>query len=174
MNPWKNKQWHKFYDNCQAAQTGLRLHFQQGIDSVLRSVFLDFARWLRINYPFPVRINVYIKNSNSIKAMDGELVSATFFGPDHLLKYPYVKIAAGDHGSISESSGEFGEFNAICDRISSLAHELTHYFKWINDMDEYMSDRQCERQARYYQKTIVYDYLDEQGYDLMESLGIPC
>lgn len=174
MNPWKNRQWHEFYDNHQAAQTGLRLHFQQGINSVLRSVFLNFAGWLRINYPFPVRINIYIKNALSIKAMDGELVSATFFGPDHLLKFPYVKIAAGDHGSISGSSGEFGEFNAICDRISSLAHELTHYFQWINGMDEYMSDRQSERQARYYQKTIVYDYLDDRGYDYMGSLGIPC
>lgn len=174
MDPWKCRHFHKFYDNNKPSQSGLRLHFQQGINSGLRSVFLDFGAWLRENYPFPVRVNVYIKNDPTIKAMDGEQVSATFFGPDDLLKHPYIKIAAGDFDSIAKSRKEYGEFNAVCSTISSLAHELTHYYQWVNDIDSYQTDRQSERQARYYQEKIVYAYLDDRGYDFMESIGIPC
>ena len=170
MNPWKSKKWVEFYSNKQVLKNGLRLHFYGDINKNLKVVFKDFAKWLRKEFEFPVRVNVYIKSDCFIKAKDGDLVSATFWGPFNRMNEPYIKIAAGDY---CESVRNNDEFNAVCSTVSSLAHELTHYYQWLNDMC--LSEVQEERQAVYYSKKIVYMYLDERGYDLLsEHLNITC
>lgn len=40
-----------------------------------------FAKWLRSEYYFPIRVPVYIKDKTYIKARDGEHVVGTFLGP---------------------------------------------------------------------------------------------
>jgi len=141
------------------------MHYSKGVDDKLKLTFSDFAKWLRNKYVFPMRVNVYIKNTFYIKAADGENVSATFFGPFDRLAEPYIKIAAGDFYDLAE---KYDEFNALCDSMASLAHELTHYYQWLNDAA--LSEIQEERQACYYAKKIVRSYLDEQGYDFLEKL----
>ncbi|MGN0585733.1 MAG: hypothetical protein ACI4JF_00485 [Oscillospiraceae bacterium] len=111
---------------------------------------------------------MYIKNEYYIKAKDGDFVSATFWEPFDITSEPYIKIAAGDYDTLVQDSGKFG---AVCSTIASLAHELTHYFQWLNDVC--LPDAQAERQAVYYSKKMVYMYLDERGYDLLfEQLNI--
>lgn len=141
------------------------MHYSKGIDDKLKLAFSDFSKWLRSKYVFPMRVNVYIKNTFCIKAADGENVSATFFGPFDRSAEPYIKIAAGDFYDLAE---KYDEFNALCDSMASLAHELTHYYQWLNDAA--LSESQEERQAYYYAKKIVRSYLDEQGYDFLEQL----
>ncbi len=165
INPWSCKKWYEFYSSAQSVRSSLRMHYCKGIDDRLKIVFNDFSKWLRKKYVFPIRVSVYIKNSFYIKAMDGENVSATFLGPFDRLAEPYIKIAVGDYYDLVE---KYNEFNALCSSIASLAHELTHYYQWLNDV--VLSENQEERQANYYARKIVQTYLDEQGYDFLEQV----
>ncbi|MDE6593032.1 MAG: hypothetical protein K2K57_08215 [Oscillospiraceae bacterium] len=167
MNPWTAKNHTDFYLCSQPARGGLQLHFYGGVCPAARAFLCDFAKWLRKKFEFPVRINVYIKNTLYIKARDGECVSATFFGPFDKTAEPYAKIAVGDYSLITE---EYNVFSALCSIAASLAHELTHYYQWLNGLN--LSEKQEERQARYYSEKTVYKYLDEQGYDFLELSGI--
>ncbi|MDE7294821.1 MAG: hypothetical protein K2N72_10405 [Oscillospiraceae bacterium] len=171
MNPWKCEKYKEFYTPGMQRRTGLRLHFYRSIngniDCNARLFLLNFAKWLRRNYEFPIRVNVYIKNSEFIRSLDGELVSATFFAPFDRTLEPYAKISAGDYTALVK---KYGTFSALCSTAASLAHELTHYFQWINGFD--LSEKQAERQAKYYSEKIVYMFLDEGGEEFLERLGI--
>ncbi len=132
---------------------GLRLRFQPGVDPEVRRSCIEFANWLRYRYYFPIRVPVYIKASEFVKTQSGELVSAKFFEPFDKAVEPYITIATGDIKKIEQKHGKDEALAAV---LCSLAHELTHYFQWINDLD--LTDEQSERQADYYRKKIVYDY----------------
>ncbi|MGN0618863.1 MAG: hypothetical protein ACI4J7_07560 [Ruminiclostridium sp.] len=169
MNPWNNNNWKQIYSNESIHRSGLRFRYDNNIDSTLKAFLKKFAVWLRCNYTFPVRVNVYIKNVSYIKAKDGDYVPATFLGPYNKLEEPYIKVSAGDYSDIAHSKGVYC---ALCSVAASVAHELTHYYQWLNNIE--LSEKQEERQAEYYSKKIVYQYLDEYGYDYLESLGINC
>ena len=69
MNPWSSKKYKKVYDNSDV-RTGIALRFEKGVHSDIKSLFTDFTKWLRKNYCFPIRIVVYIKESETIKLMN--------------------------------------------------------------------------------------------------------
>ena len=167
MNPWKNKNWMIFYSSVMLQRSGLRLHFCGEYCKILKLFLLDFGKWLRQEYEFPIRVNVYFKSQPYIKAFDGDQVSATFWGSFDRKREPYIKIAVGDFYALVEKSNVF---SALCNTAASLAHELTHYYQWINDFQ--LSEIQEERQSRYYSKKIVYRYLEERGYSFLELHGI--
>lgn len=167
MNPWKSKNWLDFYSSARVTKSGLRLHFCGEACQILKLFLFDFGKWLRIKFEFPIRVNVYFKSQAYIRAIDGEQVSGTFWGSFDREKEPYIKIAVGDFAVMTEKSNEF---SALCNTAASLAHELTHYYQWLNDFQ--LSEVQEERQAAYYSKKIVYMYLDERGYSFLEACGI--
>lgn len=169
MNPWKCTEWQDFYKERSALKTGLRLHFDKNVNRTVRSLFIDLAAWLRCSCSFPIRVNVYIKSSEAIKAADGDKVSATFFGPFDRLSEPYIRIATGD---IEDLTHKAGIFSALCSEAASMIHELTHYYQWLNALE--LTEKQKERQALYYCEKIMYQYLDSRGYDFLCSMGIEC
>lgn len=79
-----------------------------------------------------MRVMVYVKNQEQIRAHDGERVYGTFFAPyDHSLE-PCVRIAVGDYISLVEKRGEM---NAAYALLECLAHELTHYYQWLAEWE---------------------------------------
>jgi hypothetical protein len=85
--------------------------------------------------------------------MDGDKVSATFFQPYDKLTESYIKIAAGDYYDMLNKWGKDQALGAI---LHSIAHELTHYFQWINDVQ--LTDIGYERQASMCAKAILDEY----------------
>lgn len=164
MNPWKCERWKKYYSGKERHK-GLSVHYSHETDPMLKTFLSDFARWLRENYHFPVSVDVYVMSDAQICAMDGDMVSATFFGPYDREDQPYIRIAAGDFYGLSAA---YGRFSALCSTAASLAHELTHYYQWLNDLK--LSVRTEEKQAEKYSEKIVYEYLYDRGYDLAEEL----
>lgn len=49
-------------------RTGLRICSEQQVDLRLKKAFVDFAKWLRKEYNFPIRIPVYIQKDKYIKS----------------------------------------------------------------------------------------------------------
>ena len=79
-----------------ARRTGIRLKFDPNTDCRIREEIKKFCVWLRKRYAFPMRVMVYVKKQEQIRAHDGERVYGTFFAPcDHSLE-PYARIAVGD------------------------------------------------------------------------------
>ena len=143
-------------------RAGLRLRFQPGVDPEVRAACIRFAAWLRRTYVFPVRVPVYVKAAATVICRDGEEASAVFFGPDDPAQEPYIRLSAGDYPTLRQRWGRDGALGAI---LHSLAHELSHYFQWLNHHDAWLSDepetdRRMERQAVYYADAILNDYAE--------------
>lgn len=131
---------------------GIYLRFSKGVDKELRSVILSFTRWLRFFYKFPVKVVVYVKSAPYIVNKETrEKVCASIFLPYDKKQNPYVNLATGDYDDLIK---ENGLYSATCSILSSLAHEITHYFQWINDAD--LNEQQANRKAI----NAVYKYLD--------------
>ncbi|WP_236693039.1 basic secretory family protein [Aneurinibacillus tyrosinisolvens] len=127
----------------------MRFRFEKGVDKEVRRACIEFGYWLRNEFFFPVRIPIYIKSSTSIKALDGEYVSAVFFEPFDKKEEPYIKISTGEY---KKSLIKNGKDDALAEILGSIVHELTHYYQWINDF------KPSERQANNYISKILYEY----------------
>lgn len=156
MHIWTIRKWEKFYDLSNPNhRTGVRLKFDKSIDPEVRRACKEFLLWLRKEYFFPIRVPIYIKASRRIKAMDGDMVVGTFFMPDNRNDEPYIRIATGDYDELVR---KWGKKNALASTLFVMAHELTHYFQWINDIT--LTPIGEERQATNYSNFIVWDYAE--------------
>ncbi|MCD2348833.1 hypothetical protein [Clostridium guangxiense] len=154
MDIWKKTNWKNNKEICKKERRmGLRFRFQKDVDKNVRRACIDFGNWIRSKYYFPVRIVIYFKSTPYIKASDGEFVSATFFEPFSKIDEPFIKIATGDFHQMTE---EWGEDDALAAILGSIAHELTHYFQWINDIR--LTDIGLEKQASHYTKKVILEY----------------
>lgn len=160
MNVWSMTNWKKTYHaDMVGIRAGLRLRIDADVDPDVRRACIEFARWLRKQYEFPMRIPVYVKSSYRVRAMDGDMVCGTFFGPYSLMVEPYARIATGDY---TELLAEMGKDAALACILHSMAHELTHYFQWLNQLKltEIGEERQAEKCAR----EIIGDYIASREY----------
>lgn len=114
----------------QIRRSGIRLKIDQEVDPEVRRAIKEFARWLRKQMDFPIRVPIYIKKDYQIKTKSRELVSAIFFEPFSKDVEPYIKVASGEYEELKE---EGGQDNALSSILASIAHELAHYFQWIHD-----------------------------------------
>lgn len=72
--------WQKFELKRNTAVTsgGIYFHYQKGIDPDLKQKYISFAKWLRANYAFPVRLNVYILNCEQVRLRSGQMAYGSF------------------------------------------------------------------------------------------------
>lgn len=103
---------------------GLRIRTEPGVHAEVTKACLAFAKWLGINYEFPIRVPVYLKKDYQItNKFSKEMVSATFFAPYDYTDEPYIRVATGDYLELLEKNGRDHALIAI---LSSLGHELGH------------------------------------------------
>lgn len=150
---WTIQKWQEYYDDSHSS--GLRFVIQKGVDDEVRRACKEFGVWLRREYYFPKRVPVYVKNSKRIKARDGDMCTGIFFGPDNRDDEPYIRAAAGDYYELLE---KWGKDNALGTILGTIAHELTHYFQWVNDIK--LTPIGEERQATRYQGFIIDEYAE--------------
>ena len=132
---------------------GVYLHFAKGVDSELKSKIMAFCRWMRKNYVFPVKLVIFISDDPYIvNSQTGEKVSATIFLPDDKSS-PFARISTGNYQKDIE---EIDLFSADCNVLASIAHEVTHYFQWLQSENPELSEKQAQSKAR----RIVYKYVD--------------
>jgi len=110
---------------------GLRVIGHKGNREV-RSCLIKFARWLRKNYTFPLPVNVYLSPQPFVVASDNEKCCALFFAPFDRTKTIKITIATGDYIDIRK---EMSRTDALAAYIYSFAHEIVHYFQWIETGD---------------------------------------
>ena len=106
---------------------GVRIRGARGHPEVRRA-FIRFARWLRKEYDFPIRVPVYLFPSEQIITMHGDRVSASFFAPFDRSVEPFIRVATGDYVQLKK---ERGRDNALAACLNSFAHEFVHYQQWV-------------------------------------------
>lgn len=151
MNVWKSRKWTTLLTSNY--RSGVRLRCDKDVNIEVKNACKAFLQWVRKEYSFPLRVNIYVKNVDFIRAQDGDLVYGTFFRPYEYTVEPYIKIAVGDY--LSEKN-ELGRDDALASIICLLSHELTHYFQYINN--EVLTPSGEERQASYYSVKILRQY----------------
>ena len=140
-------------NSCDNVRTGLRFRYDSNVDPEVRNACVNFSKWLRTEYVFPLRIPIYIKGNSYIITQDGDNVVGSFFEPFDYSVEPYIRIATGDY---SELKNNMGKDDALATILASIAHELTHYFQWINNLQLTPTGR--ERQANQYSRFIIDEY----------------
>jgi len=108
-------------------RAGIRIRGERG-DVEVTQALIRYAKWLRRNYPFPVRVPIYLFPTETITTSEGEIASASFFAPFDRKAEPHVRIATGDY---QELKNQQGRDNALAAFIVSLNHELVHYYQWL-------------------------------------------
>ncbi|MFS0603864.1 hypothetical protein [Peribacillus frigoritolerans] len=122
--------------DLQYRRSGLRVKCEKDVNPSVRRTCLSFAVWLRTYMEFPISVFVYLKTDYQLKTIDTkELASATFFAPYDKTVEPYIRIATGDY---EELVSERGKNDALWTILHSMAHEIIHYQRWLEDkeMDE--------------------------------------
>ena len=94
----------------------------------MRGAIIRFARWLRTQFEFPIRVPVYLLAGEQVRTMDGGRCSASIFAPWSKMHEPYIRIATGDW---KQYSAGHSRDDALAGYLGSLAHELVHYRQWI-------------------------------------------
>lgn len=120
-------------------RTGLRINARK-VDAEIGDEFKEFAKWLRRNYEFPIRVPVYLSNKKRVIGKDGKSYVSLFFAPFKNNVEPFIKIATGDYEDLVE---ELGKSDAIFNLLFSLATGVVKYRKWIDDnsgLDSYDAD----------------------------------
>jgi len=154
---WTIEKWEKNIDlDKEGHRTSLRMRFDKDVDSEVRRACKEFAAFLRKEYFFPIRVVVYIKNKPRIMAMDGDIVYGTFWSMDDDYSVePHIRVAAGDYNDLVT---KWGKDSALTVILLTIAHELTHYFQWINALK--LTSIGMERQATRYARYILDEYAE--------------
>ena len=92
----------------------MRVRIHPQVHPFLRREVHTFVRWLRANYPFPIRVNVYIPNTKKIRANDGDLCYGRCFVPDDPDDSITIDVAGG-----YDYDGDFGRCKITHGELSS-------------------------------------------------------
>ena len=136
----------------QNKRTGLRICGARG-HPVVRRALIRYARWLRVNYDFPIRVPAYLSPHEWITTIHGEKGVASFLAPFDRNVEPYIRIATGDYPAIRR---ECGRDDALAAMLCSLSHEIIHYQQWIatGDLWERGVERRSDTLLRRYFLTV--------------------
>ena len=125
------------------SRADLRIRGHRGNRVVCRAL-IRFARWLRTEYEFPMRVPVYLSPNEHVTTVSGERASASFFAPFDREVEPFIRIATGDY---TELRARRGRDNALASFVCSFAHEVIHYRQWI-ETGEVWEDGVARRAVR--------------------------
>ena len=136
----------QFY--CDSARkSNLSLHFASAIDPEKKKNICRFVHYLRKEFFFPIRCNVYFCNQAKFHSSKRGYCYGIFYSNEERRGHIYPQIY------IPVNMDLFSVYY-------SLSHELTHYFQWYFLDDNKKSDRSLEIQASKYATHISEDYCD--------------
>jgi hypothetical protein len=141
------------YENNKEARTGIRIKSDPEVHSEVKRACIEFAKWLRKEFEFPIRVPVYLKKDKLIKnKISKEMVTATFFAPFDKNAEPYIRVATGDYEDMLKQTGKD---EALANILSSICHELGHYYQWIDglEFDEEEAENNSDYMLSLYSKT---------------------
>ena len=131
---------------------GLRIIGQRGNPTV-RGALVRYARWLRQNYEFPIRVPEYLLREERFDTIEGVTAVSSFVAPFDRKVEPFIRIGTGDYAALRRQRGRD---NALASFIVSLSHEVIHYWQWIEtgETSEAGVARRAVAMLRQYEKAV--------------------
>ena len=148
MNLWQR--YRRTNRNAEASG-GISFRFEKGIEPEFRTLCMRFAAWLRKEYVFPVHINVYIKDCEKIRLLGGQMAYGGFRYFES--RSPYIRIPARIEPAARD---EYEDIEIYYGILSSLVHELTHYYQWAAGLEQ--TNAVSERQANQFRFRIIEQF----------------
>lgn len=93
-----------------------------------RKPILRFAKWLRVEYEFPIQVVVRLLPGETFQTMDRLKVVASFRYPASRKDRPLIRLATGDYPSLKAARGRDDALAAI---LASLARQVARYQMWV-------------------------------------------
>ncbi len=152
---YKRKLWNVDGYSFENVTPGLFLHFEKDVNKEVKRACICLTRWLRREYEFPKRIDIYYDNSTSVTSMTGEKCCSLIHLPEYLDEEVYAIIATGDYESLLK---EKGKDNALAPQLASTLRILSFYFQWLKDEPD------DKRKAYYFAREILYDYAETRDH----------
>lgn len=154
VNIWRIKKWKKKIPSSSIqSRNHIYIRADQGVNADLKNACRVFVQWMKQSFSFPLPVCIYLKNRVLLRTMDGDTAVGTFFEPPNYAQRPYIRVAVGDYEDLL---AEDGRDNAIASILTVIAHEMTHYFQWVNGLQ--LTEIGYERQADRYAKMILDEY----------------
>ena len=147
MNLWQNFE----IDKTKWMNSGISFRYEKGIDKELKRKFTLFAKWLRRTYVFPVHMNVYVKDCIKVRLLSGAMAYGSFRWFED--RAPYIRIPAKIDSQLYETFSREELYEQV---LSSLVHELSHYYQWFLGLEQ--DNATSERQANYFRYRIIDKY----------------
>ena len=160
MNYWKCNRWKKTDTSKFFNKKGIHLRIDPAVDPEVRRACLEFSKWIRSQYQFPIRVIVYIKATEYIIAQNGESVFGTCWRPCEKSFPPYIRIATGDY---EKMLSECSQDEALAAILHCMASMLTHYYMWLNDIS-FSSQNEEEKTADKYASKIIQKYAETRDH----------
>lgn len=167
---WIDIEYKNLYND--GGEKGIRLRFYKGVNDEVRKSCIDFCKWLRTLYWFPMRCNIYIFSHKNFKSAAGKKCTAKFkfFNDENecVVYNPIIWVATGSYeNEIKKREKKY----VLFDYLGSIAHELTHYYQWYFKEidDENKTERSLEYMATRWKNYLLEEYwvklygVDENG-----------
>lgn len=157
-NLWNSTKWKTKYKDAKHKR-GIKIDYEKDTHPEVKRACREYIAWIRVQFFFPKRVRIYVKNANRVKSTDGDRVCGYFFRPYDQNDEPYIVLATGDY---PEMLKKHGKDNALATILWSLTHELTHYFQWINDVE--LTLKGMERQASNHANKLLSCYANTRDH----------
>jgi len=142
---------------------GLRLYFGKDVNGELKSEIINFCKWLRSEYYFPLRILVKIMNWDIIVLSSEEECVGVFACQDNWdekkdskKKLPKIYVAVG---KFDKQLKKHGFVKTLHKHLTNIVHELTHYYQWYFYEFENRTDRSLEIEANKWGLYLAGEYI---------------
>lgn len=144
---WIDLNYKNFY--LDSKTSGIYVYYDRTLDDSTLKQIKGVIAWLKKNYFFPIRCNIFMENEKRFNSSKGNYYcQGIFFAAGDLTrtKLPRIYIACDT------------DFEYL---VFTLAHELTHYFQWFFFQDEKRAGKSLEIEANKYAKWLTYSYFEE-------------
>ena len=154
MHIWTIERWKRYASpELITPKSRIQLHCDKNTNEDLKLACRHFIQWVKKEYYFPIPLCINLKKQALLKTRDGGTAVGTFFEPTDDSVLPHIRIATGDYPDLLDS---LGRDDVIATILTVIAHEMTHYFQWINALP--LTERGRERQAAQYARFILDEY----------------
>ena len=154
MHIWTIERWKRYASpELITPKSRIQLHCDKNTNEDLKLACRHFIQWVKKEYYFPIPLCINLKKQALLKTRDGGTAVGTFFEPTDDSVLPHIRIATGDYPDLLDS---LGRDDVIATILTVIAHEMTHYFQWINALP--LTERGRERQSTQYSHFILDEY----------------
>lgn len=155
---WIDKEFKKIYFN--ESENGLRINFSEYIVQELKEKIIDFIKFLRRRYYFPIRCTIFIEPNNGFFEKENstkKTIGDFYYYEDHIKNNPFIWIATGKYHYVPINKKDTEMKNILF----TITHELTHYYQWFFMEIDKRTDRSLEIEANRWANYLLEEYFEE-------------